>query len=353
MGLNRMLPQDICDCPRGAHNRITDVPGVTVGHCTIRRGDFCTGVTAIVPQPDNVFLQKLPAAVQVINGFGKSTGLVQIDELGTLETPVLLTNTFAVGTAATALIRYMLARNADIGDTTGTVNPVVLECNDGYLNDIRGLPVRERHVRIALEAAGPDFAEGAVGAGTGMCCYGLKGGIGTASRVIELDGGNYTLGCLAMTNFGALRDLTVGGVAVGRQLTRPQPVPEERGSIIVLLATDLPLDDRQLRRICRRASVGITRTGSFIGNGSGEIALAFSTANRVAHYESRAAVPVMRFNENRINDVFRMTVSAVEESILSSLTHARTTTGRAGHTRLSLRDALRRKGVRRSQIDIW
>lgn len=353
MGLNRPLPQDICDCPRGARNQITDVPGVRVGHATIHRGARQTGVTAIVPQPDNLFRRKLPAAVQVINGFGKSTGLVQIDELGTLETPVLLTNTFAVGTASTALIRYMLEDNPDIGDTTGTVNPVVLECNDGDLNDIRAMPVTERHVRMALEAAAPDFAEGAVGAGTGMCCYGLKGGIGSSSRVIEFDGTAYTLGCLVMSNFGSLRDLTIGGVAVGRELTKPRPVPEEKGSIIVVLATDLPMSDRQLRRLCRRASVGITRTGSFIGNGSGEIALAFSTANRAAHYESRAVVPAVCFNENRINDVFRATVSVVEESVLSSLAHARTTVGRAGHTRLSLWDALGRQGVRRSKIDIW
>ena len=353
MGLDRPLPQDICDCPRGKRNRITDVPGVRVGHATLHRGARQTGVTAIIPQPDNLFRRKLCAAVQVINGFGKSVGLVQIDELGTLETPVLLTNTFAVGTASTELIRYMMEQNPDIGDTTGTVNPVVLECNDGYLNDIRTLAVTGRHVRAALDAADTDFAEGAVGGGTGMCCYGLKGGIGSSSRLLRFDDTTYTLGCLVMSNFGSLRDLTVGGVAVGRTLTRPQPVPEEKGSIIVVLATNLPLNDRQLRRLCRRASVGITRTGSFIGTGSGEIALAFSTANRVEHYEKRAVVPMVGFNENRINEVFRATVSAVEESVLSSLTHARTTVGRAGHTRLCLQDALRSQANPAVHIDIW
>ncbi|QAT50052.1 S58 family peptidase [Caproiciproducens sp. NJN-50] len=346
MGLEHPLKNDICEKPRGKRNLITDVPGVAVGHVTLNRGNEKTGVTAILPQPDHLFSQKLPAASQVINGFGKSIGLVQIDELGTLETPILLTNTFAVGTAGTALVRYMLGQNPDIGDTTGTVNPVVLECNDGYLNDIRAMPVLEQHALEALQNAGSGFEEGAVGAGTGMRCYGLKGGIGSSSRLIALNNGKtYTLGCLVLSNFGVMRDLTIGGDAVGRRLSRERKLPEEKGSIIVVLATDLPLSDRQLKRICRRASVGITRTGSFIGNGSGEIAVAFSTANRVAHYEKRDIVPVTQLSENRINDIFRMTASVVEESILSSLVHAKTTEGRGGRVCLDLKTALKQAGT--------
>ena len=349
MGLLHPLKNDIGRCPRGPRNQITDVPGVTVGHTTISRGDYRTGVTAIIPQPDNLFARKLPAASQVINGFGKSIGLIQIDELGTLETPVILTNTFAVGTASTALIRYMLEQNPDIGDTTGTVNPVVLECNDGYLNDIRTLAVKEDDVAAALRHADEDFAEGAVGAGTGMSCYGLKGGIGSASRLIALDNRTYTLGCLVLSNFGVMEDLTIQGHAVGRELAKCRELTEEKGSIIVVLATDLPLSDRQLKRICRRASVGITRTGSFIGNGSGEIVLAFSTANRIAHYESRDFVPMVELNENKINGIFRATISVVEESVISALVHAETTVGRTGHTRLALSAAISRLEAARDQ----
>ena len=190
MGIPAKWNLTIGHLPHGPLNKISDVPGVTVGHCTLADGDVQTGVTALLPHPGDLFHEKLLAASHVINGFGKTTGLVQIDELGTLETPILFTNTLSVGTAETALVKYMLAQNPDICETTGSVNPVVCECNDSGLNDIRGLHVTEQNVFDALADCKADFAEGAVGAGRGMRCHGLKGGIGSASRVVELDGKN-------------------------------------------------------------------------------------------------------------------------------------------------------------------
>ena len=186
MGLKQPLRGDREDSRKGVRNLITDVPGVTVGHCTIKNDRLYTGVTAILPQQDNVFLHKLPAAVHVINGFGKSAGLVQVEELGTLEAPILLTNTLSVPMAGHALVKYMLEQNPDIGDKTGTVNTVVMECNDGSINDIRALGVTEEHVQHALDVADKAFAEGDVGAGSGMICYDLKGGIGSASRIVHV-----------------------------------------------------------------------------------------------------------------------------------------------------------------------
>ena len=243
---------------KGKRNLITDVAGITVGHCTLADGDVQTGVTALLPHQGDLFHDRCPAAVHVINGFGKSAGLVQVQELGYLETPLILTNTLSVGTAFTACVRYMLARNDQIGRAESTVNPVILECNDGYLNDIRGLHVTEDHVFAALDAADTAFALGAVGAGRGMSCYHLKGGIGSASRVFEIGGQTYTLGALAMTNFGSLIDLTIAGERIGKKLAAE---PEDaKGSCIMVLATDAPLSSRQLSRVARRAQSGLART---------------------------------------------------------------------------------------------
>lgn len=343
MGLIKPLYDDICDMPSGTNNLITDVPGVTVGHCTIRTETLKTGVTAILPQQDNLFLHKLPAAAHVINGFGKSTGLIQINELGSLETPIVLTNTFGVGTGFNALVKYMLNQNKDIGDTTGTVNPVVMECNDGRINDIRAMAITEDHVQRALTGTKTNFAEGAVGAGTGMCCYQLKGGVGSASRQIVVDDKTFMLGALVLSNFGSLPDLELYGCRIGSKLATfaQSEKASEKGSIIVIIATDLPLDHRQLTRICKRASVGITRTGAFIGNGSGEIALAFSTANRIAHYSDRQLSTKTTISENQIDRLFRATVSVVKESVLSSLLHAETTIDHTGHSHQSFMDAVR------------
>lgn len=341
--------------PTGPNNSITDVTGVKVGHCTLDDGPIKTGVTAILPHAGNLFTDKVMAVSHVINGFGKTTGTIQIEELGTIETPILLTNTLSVGQASDALVHYMLEQNPDIGLTTGTVNPVVGECNDGYLNDIRGQHVRAEHVLTALSRADSSFAEGAVGAGTGMSCYGVKGGIGSSSRTIELDGTTYTLGVLVLSNFGLQQDLVIDGMRVGEQIaqiertsrsasdrTAAVPLTEERekGSIIFVLATDLPLTERQLKRICKRCAVGLSRTGSFIGNGSGDVVIGFSTANRVQHEPTASIVPLRMVHETSIDLAFRACAEASEEAILNSMVAAKTTVGRDGHLRVGLQEYL-------------
>lgn len=325
----------------GPRNSITDVRGVTVGHCTILSDQVRTGVTAVIPHEGNIFREKLPASFHVINGFGKSAGLIQIEELGTIETPILLTNTFGVGSCINGLIRFLLENNPEIGVTTGTVNPVVLECNDGYLNDIRGMHVSEGHVMEALDNAGGDFLEGSVGGGTGMSCYQLKGGIGSSSRVLhftEYDM-DYTLGVLVQSNFGKIEDFVcngkkfkdhVPGYGMNNMGTDPH------GSIIVVIGTDIPLNERQLKRVCKRASVGINRTGSYIENGSGEIAIAFSTAQRVPHDSGMLSRQMSLFSEGLIDMVFRAVAEAVEEAILNSMICAEPMYGRAGNYRDSL-----------------
>ena len=328
--------------PHGPRNKISDVPGVTVGHCTLADGNVQTGVTALLPHPGDVFHDKVLAASHVINGFGKTTGLVQIDELGTLETPILFTNTLSVGTVETALVKYMLQRDPDICETTGSVNPVVCECNDSGLNDIRGLHVTEEHVFAALADCRADFAEGAVGAGRGMRCHGLKGGIGSASRQVELDGKTYTIGALVLSNHAVFDDLVVAGTPIQTLLDAKIPPHEDKGSIITVLATDIPLSERQLRRLCHRALVGLSRTGSYCGNGSGEIVIAFTTANRMPHYADTAILPMAILHDDAITPLFRAVAECVEESVLSSLLHAETVTGNHGRTVRCLTELLSR-----------
>lgn len=325
--------------PIGKTNSITDVPGVTVGHCTVSEGSVQTGVTAVFPHGGNLFRDKVMAACHVINGFGKTAGTIQIEELGTIETPIVLTNTLSVGIAYDAVVQRLLAENPDIGLTTGTVNPVICECNDGYLNDIRGGHVKQDHVWQALDAAGPTFDQGAVGAGTGMSCYGLKGGIGSASRQITLDQTIFTLGAFVLANFGLIDDLTVDGKRAGlsiKRLEEEKTRQKEQGSIIVILATDVPVTERQLKRLARRAAIGIARTGSFIANGSGDVVISFTTANRVNHDEQRGIVPLRSINENQINPLFRAVAESVEEAILNALVAADPIQGRDGHMRRSL-----------------
>ena len=329
--------------PKGPLDKISDVPGVTVGHCTLADGAVQTGVTALLPHPGDIYHEKVVAASHVINGYGKTTGLVQIEELGTLETPILFTNTLSVGTAQTALVKYMLARNPDICETTGSVNPVVCECNDSNLNDIRGLHVTEDHVFAALADCRADFAEGAVGAGRGMRCHSLKGGIGSASRVVELDGKPYTMGALVLSNHSTFEELVVAGTPIHSLLGDKLPSHEDKGSIITVLATDIPLSQRQLRRLCHRALVGLSRTGSHCGNGSGEIVLAFTTANRVPHYWDKALLPMTVLHDDAINPLFRAVAECVEESVLSSLLHAETVTGYHGRTVPCLTELLRQR----------
>ena len=311
--------------PKGERNLITDVPGVRVGHVTREDADknIHTGVTAILPHTGNLFLDKVMAGACVINGFGKSTGLVQVDELGTIEAPILMTNTFGVGTGLNAAVKYMLEQNPDIGTTTGTVNCVVTECNDGSLNDIRGMHLKEEDVWQAIETASEDFEEGAVGGGTGMICMGLKGGIGSASRIITCDGKPYTLGAIVMSNFGVKGNLRIDGVRV----PMPEEEHKENGSVIIVLATDIPLNERQLRRVARRAVVGLARVGSYLGNGSGDIAIAFSNANRIPHYSEQDILPVRMFHDSAMDKLFEATAEAVEEAVISSLYHSRTMVG--------------------------
>ena len=345
MGIEAAWGFAVGQMPRGPRNKISDVPGVTVGHRTLSDGGVQTGVTALLPHPGDIFHEKVPAAVHVINGFGKTAGLMQLAELGTLETPILFTNTLSVGTASTALVRYMLDRCPDICETTGSVNPVVCECNDSGLNDIRGLHVTEAHALAALADCRADFAEGAVGAGRGMRCHGLKGGIGSASRRLELEGRTFHLGALVLSNHARFDDLILAGVPIRQRLAQAGVPPhQDRGSIITVLATDVPLTCRQLGRVARRAIVGLSRTGSYCGNGSGEIVIAFSTANKIPHYPQQSLLSLQAVGETKIDLLFRAAAECVEESVLSSLLHAETVTGRGGLTVRSLADLLQEAG---------
>ena len=299
--------------PHGKLNRITDVPGVRVGHATLDEGDCHTGVTVVLPPPGNPFTHKLTAASCVFNGYGKTLGLVQVDELGTLETPIALTNTLNVGKVHDALVGYMAELCKRDGLRLTSVNPVVCECNDSRISDIVRRPIGEAEVRAAIAAATDAFDQGAVGAGRGTVCYGMKGGIGSSSRLMELDGRQYTIGVLVQSNYGASGDF------------RPERLPEglaecDQGSIILIVATDLPLSARQLKRVLRRTSVGMARLGSYIGHGSGEIAVGFTTAPLVDSGDSFQTQTVLR--EELMNLPFRAVGECAEEAILQSMWHA-------------------------------
>ena len=324
--------------PPGPLNRISDIPGVTVGHATLAEGDLRTGVTAIRPHPGDVFRDRPVAAAHVLNGFGKSIGLMQVEELGQLETPILLTNTLSVGTCGTALIRRAIAENPRIGRQTSTVNPVVGECNDGYLNDIQALAVTEHHALAALDATSADFAVGAVEAGAGMSCFGFKGGIGSASRQIVLDGATFHLGTLVLANFGRAGDLRLPD---GSRLAPPdRTLTPERGSVIVVIATDIPLEHRQLHRVIRRAGAGLAWAGSFYGHGSGDVFLGFTTANRTPHDPKADIQPLRAIAEERIDRLFEAAAEATQEAVLDALAASPDTTGHLGHTRPGLAAAL-------------
>ena len=333
--------------PRGPLGTIADVPGVSVGHCTLDQGAVQTGVTVIRPHGGDPFRDKTPAAVSVINGFGKSIGLVQVEELGTLETPVALTNTFGVAAVAQAQIRAAIRANPRIGREWSTVNPLVFECNDGYLNDLQAMAVGPQHFDDAYAVASAEVAGGSVGAGRGMSCFDLKGGIGNASRVVEAAGHRYTVGALVLANFGRLPMLTLGGMPLGRVLseragaasTRASTATKpEQGSIIIIVATDAPLDARQLKRLSLRAAAGLARTGSVYGHGSGDIALAFSTAYTVPHDAAFITLPP-RLADDRLDPLFRACADSVEQAIVDALWTAVSVTGRDGHRRLSLHDS--------------
>ncbi|MGM8215409.1 DmpA family aminopeptidase [Bacillaceae bacterium W0354] len=326
----------------GPLNKITDVNGVTVGHSTIDCGDIKTGVTAILPHQGNIFKEKVISSSHVINGFGKTIGTVQIEELGTIETPILLTNTLSVGIVADSLVKYMLEQNEEIGNTTGTVNPVVGECNDMYLNDIRKMVIDEHHVRDALENTVTDFEEGACGAGTGMKCFDLKGGIGSASRLVEVEHGTYTVGVLVLSNFGKIDQLRLNGKTIGNDLKEKImcDTQNEKGSIMIVLATDLPVSERQLKRISKRVSVGLSRTGSFFGNGSGDLVVSFSTANKIPHEGKGQLHTINTIDDNDIDLAFEAVADATEEAIYNSMVTAKTTIGRQSRRLYSLSEFL-------------
>ena len=301
----------IGEMPAGRLNKITDVPGVTVGHSTIAEGSHNTGVTVIMTSDKNPFHHKLPAASVVLNGFGKSQGLVQVDELGQLETPIALTNTLNVGLVWDAMVEYVLQRCATDGlSVPPSINPVVCECNDARLSDIRKRAVGQKDVFDAIASATADFEEGAVGAGRGTVCHGLKGGIGTASRLMEYDGKSYTLGVLVQSNYGRLSDLRIDGRPVGREIASGA-LEEDKGSIIVVMGTDLPLSDRQIKRVLRRAGVGLARVGSFTGHGS--------TANAMEDGDDKAIRATESFREDLMNGPFRAMAEATEEAVLDSM----------------------------------
>ncbi|NCB42552.1 MAG: S58 family peptidase [Clostridia bacterium] len=324
---------------KGSRNLITDVKGVLVGHATIQGKDVNTGVTAILPHAGNIFREKLFSGIAIINGFGKSVGLVQVQELGTLESPIIMTNTLSVGTALTASVKYMLQSNKEIGVETGTVNCVVAECNDGEMNDIRGLHVTEDHVFQAIQCASEDFEEGAVGSGAGMEMMALKGGIGSASRILDIEGEEYTIGTIVMTNYGTDDNLVIGGDPIGRRIYA-QRKKEDKGSCIIVIATDIPMVDRQLRRVALRATHALARTGSYSGNGSGDIAIAFSTANKIEHFNQTKFKDIKMIYDEELSPIFEATVEVVEEALISSIYHADTTEGIRGKTLRGLKEYL-------------
>ena len=337
--------------PDGANNAITDVPGVLVGHTTLIRGEgplvpgrgpVRTGVTVILPHGGNLFREKVPAAIHVMNGFGKCMGQEQVDELGNLEGPIALTGTMNVGLVTDAVISYGIRENPDCGISTSTLNPVVGECSDAYLNDMQGRHVREEHVLAAIDsaAAGP-VEEGTVGAGTGMSAFGFKGGIGTASRVVPEDTGGWTVGVLVLANFGRRKQLTIDGVPVGQILESSDTAdPPERGSIMFIVATDAPLLDRGLRRLARRCAIGLGRTGSISGHGSGDYVIAFSSAEavRIPHEPDQPTMQteIVLDSGRTIDNLFQATVEATEEAIINALFRATSLTGRDGHHREAL-----------------
>jgi D-aminopeptidase len=323
----------------GPGNAITDVAGVSVGHRSLRGEGLFTGVTAILPHAGDVFRVKPRAAVEVINGFGKSAGLMQVAELGTIETPILLTNTFGVAACTEALVRRAIAANPEIGRRTSTVNALVCECNDGGISDIQALAVRPADAEAALDAArtGP-VEQGAVGAGSGMTAFGFKAGIGTASRRMRIGKRDFTLGALVLANFGAAGDLVLPD---GRRPDPRAPADPERGSVIVVMATDLPLADRQLQRVARRAGAGLARLGAFWGHGSGDVALCFTTADPVDHEPAAPFAAQERLADGHIDIAFRAAAETTQEAVLNALCMASAMPARNGRICPCLADWLK------------
>ena len=326
-------------CETGPFNAITDVEGVLVGHATARgegaHGPICTGVTAIRPNSVDIFTDRVVAGAHILNGAGELSGLIQVQEWGLIETPIMLTNTLSVGRVSQAVVRYMTDHHPSIGAEHDVIIPLVGECDDSFLNDIAGDHVTVEHVFEALDSAtsGP-VAEGAVGGGTGMVAFDLKGGIGTSSRKLPDAQGGYTLGVLVMANCGRLEDLRVDGIPVGRQLAAEGSHGDLRediyGSIIAVLATDAPLTTHQIQRLCKRVALGIGRVGSYAAHGSGEIIMGFSTANLVPRQRDERLYHLTVLSDRWIDPLYRAAIECTEEAILNALCGAVTTQGRLG-----------------------
>ncbi len=331
---------------RGRWNAITDVPGVKIGHVTLEEqledGEVvCTGVTAILPHEGNIFEQKVPAASFILNGFGKTVGLIQIEELGVLESPIMLTNTFSVGAVLSGTLSHMLENNKTIGDSTSSLNIVVGECNDSYLNSMRLMQVQPHHAIEAIQNANTGSIEqGAVGAGKGMICYGMKGGIGSSSRLVFGAESSYTVGVLTLTNFGKVEECKINEWLLKNNLSSSKEVPVSQaesekpdGSVMVIVATDAPVNERQLKRLAKRAAIGLGRTGTSIHNGSGDIIIAFSNGYTIPHSSDTEAhsYKLLRDDHPIMNKLFQAVVESTEEAVYQSLRHAVTTVGRKGH----------------------
>lgn len=321
--------------PTGKNNAITDVAGVKVGHTTINKDDNVrTGVTAIVPHEGNIFQQKVPAGIFVGNGFGKLAGSTQVIELGNLETPIVLTNTLSVSTAISALVDYTINQKGN--EQVFSVNALVGETNDSYLNDIRGQHVQKQDVLNAIyNATAGVVEEGSVGAGTGTVCFQFKGGIGTASRKLPANLGGYTVGVLVQSNFGGV--LEIDGAPVGEALHKfylsEQLNKKEDGSCMIVVATDAPLDSRNLTRLAKRAFMGLAKTGGIAHNGSGDYVIAFSTdsTNRINHIEKQKTNQYTYLTNDAVSPLFLAAIEATEEAIINSLFMATTTKGISGH----------------------
>jgi D-aminopeptidase len=334
----------------GDHNAITDVPGVKVGHVTLissegqhrpGTGPIRTGVSVVLPHDGNLFRDKVPASIFVLNGFGKCMGQEQVDELGVIESPIALTGTMNVGIVVDGIVEHAIRHNPDCGVTTSSVNPIVTECSDAYLNDQHGRHVRQEHVIQAIERASTGLVdEGTVGAGTGMTLFGFKGGIGTSSRRLPHDLGGYTVGVLVLGNCGRREQLLIAGAPVGLELadwTGPDD-GDDTGSIIIIVGTDAPMLDRALGRLARRAALGLARTGSIAAHGSGDYIVAFSNALTLPHEPHSHTLELRHVVETGrlINSLFQATVEATEEAIVNALFRATTIDGRDGHVRYAL-----------------
>ena len=332
---------------KGPQNSITDVSGVRVGHKTIISGEgqlragqgpVRTGITTILPHSGNLFREKVPAGAHALNGFGKSIGIMQIMELGRLESPIALTNTLNVWSIADAMVNYLSELNPGVR----SFNPLVLECNDGFLNDVIGKHVKSNDLIDSInDASSPNIFEGNVGAGTGMTGFGWKGGIGTASRVCESLLGTYTVGVLTLCNMGDPSDLRMAGVPIGEHLKPPGVSDETGGSICFVIATDAPVTARQLNRMAKRAPIGLARSGGIISHGSGSLALAFSTS------QERPQI-----DDAHLASIFRGVVEATEESIINSILRAETLEGRDGNIRRSIPIDSLEKILERYKTDI-